>query len=1013
MNHSLPSRGSDALPSPLPLVGRAVELARLEALLESEERDASIVFLRSEGGVGKSRLAAELAERATRRRWRVARGRAYPVETGVPYALFSDAWLPILRELDSSALQVLTRGGEAELRYLFPGLGGADLDLGAVGGEDPEEFRTRLMWNFSEFVNAYAARRQPVLCVLEDLQWADESSLQLVHFLARQSVGKPVLFLCTYNDQERDRSPQLVQTERSLASMRAAEVMHLQPLTVDQVTDLIRRTFGTDGDSVRQFAAVLFGWTRGNPFFAEEIVKSLVDSGALRREGGAWIGWDAKGFDMPGSIRDAVLQRMSRHSEEARNVLDLAAIVGTRATYALLASISGLESDELLAALEELCASRILDERSEGGDVVYRFAHPLVQQIVYDGFGLARASVLHGVVAEAMEAYYGSDAPERADELAFHFARAGGGERKAKATRYLAAAGRRALERRADVEAINYLQSALERTTEGGSDGDASRAELVPLLARAHTHVGQYAEAAGLWSAALERVPADQPAHFAIRRALGMAHFWCGRHEQAHLHFDAGLEAARAAGDQTATARLLVGKAHCLHEVGRGGEALATLEPALPIAEAVGDPGLLARVHRGLALVRVWTGPPEKAQEHAERAIDLASSVGDLSIEFWARWALAVLAGMRGDTDRMEVAIGRVNELASRARSPVLKLWTSDMTVELAFGRGDWDAGIAAGKEAINSARALNQRSLLPRILVWTSQFYVARGELDIAAGLLREAEEISGLDREEGPHNVHQVVPTYIGKAHYLVGAQDFDGAIAAAEKGLEIAEGTGYVLWAIHQLLPILAEACLWADRIDRAEEVGRRMRAHAERIDHRLGLAWADACDALVQWKRGDTEGSIPRMRSAAKELDAIPMIWYSTRLRRQIAARLREIGRYAEADHELREAWSVCNRLGAKEEMDRILADYRAFPSRSGIKPPRAPSADGALPVTPEELEVARLAARGLTNGQIAEARNSAMRTVSTHLSNIYGKLEIGGPGARMRLAELVRKAGYLD
>ena len=124
------------LPDPLPLVGRTAELADLEALLENRDHGTSVVFLRGEGGVGKSRLVFELAERANRRSWQVATGRSYPVETGVPYALFSDAWLPILREMDPNTPTVLSRGGDAELRYLFPSLGAPhdDLDGMASGG---------------------------------------------------------------------------------------------------------------------------------------------------------------------------------------------------------------------------------------------------------------------------------------------------------------------------------------------------------------------------------------------------------------------------------------------------------------------------------------------------------------------------------------------------------------------------------------------------------------------------------------------------------------------------------------------------------------------------------------------------------------------------------------------------------------------------------------------------------------------------------------------------------------
>jgi tetratricopeptide (TPR) repeat protein len=936
------------------------------------------------------------------------RGRAYPVEAGIPYAIFSDAWLPVLRSLETSTRNVLSRGGDAELRYLFPALEGDRGDLDDAASADPEEFRTRIMWNFAEFVKRYSGRA-PILCLFDDLQWADDSSLQLLHLLTRQSKGHPVRFVCSYNDQERDRAARLVQTERSLTSAGIADVTHLEPLSLDHVTELVSRSFGVDVDIIREFAAVLFGWTKGNAFFVREIVRSLVSSGRIRNEAGTWVGWDAREFGMPGSIRDAIVGGMAAYSKEARTVAELAAVIGTRARYALLAAVSGLDQADMLEALEELCAHGVLDERSDGDEVVYEFHHPLVRQTLYDEFGLQRARILHGVVAVAMEEHYGADAGDHADELAFHFSRTDGGPLRAKATKYLALAGRTALERRADQEAISYLTAAAERANSEGSAGEKQQAELVPLLARAHTHLGHFDKAAQLWESSLERVAEDRPEYVTLCRSLGVTNVWRGRHREATKNFDAGLTAAARTEDTAATVRLLVAQAHGLHEVGRGAEALEALREALPLAEQVGQVHLLARVHRALTLLHVWVGPPEKASEHGARAIELAIECGDLAIEFWARWGLAVLEGMRGDTVEMARAVDEVNEIADRAHSPVLRLWTAEMAVELAFSRGDWDSGIAQGEAAISLARALSQRTLLPRLLVWTSQFYVARGDLERADALVQEAVTMSGLESADGAVDVHQVVPTYIGLAHYLVALGDYEDAIAAAEKGLEIAEGTGYILWAVHQLLPILAEACLWAGHIDRAEEVGARMRAHAERIDHRIGRAWADACDSLVQWKRGDPEGSVDLMKAAADELDAIPMIWSATRLRRQLAARLRDIGRRDDALRELDRVHDVCVQVRAGLEREKTRTMYREM----GVRPPPMPVDGGPLGLTPTELEVAKAVAKGLPNSGVAAEVGCKTRTVGTHLSNIYAKLEIGGPGARVRLGNRVREAKLID
>ncbi|MDZ7779016.1 MAG: AAA family ATPase [Gemmatimonadota bacterium] len=999
MGHHAGQVGGDSIPGPLPLVGRDADLHALWGLLDGNGRGASVAVISGEGGVGKSRLAAELARRAEGEGWSVVQGRAYPVETGVPYALFADAFLPIMREMDPARLAILSRGGEAELRRLFPALGGGERFVDDSG--DPTEFRTRLLWNFTEFTKSYG-KRSPLLLVLEDLQWADGSSLELLHFLARQVTEDPVFIVCTYNDAEREPNAQLVRTERSLMSLGVAALHRLDPLGLEDVVHLVSATFDTEATVVRDLAALLFEWTRGNAFFIEEILKSMVASGRLCREDGVWVGWDAADFSLPGSIRDAVLDRIRALSPDARTVIELAAVVGARARYPVIAALSRLEEADLLAALDELRVHGVLEEREEGDVVVYVFAHPLVRQTLYRELGLQRARVLHGRVAEALEVVHGDRALEHADELAYHFSRTDSATLRSKAAAYLTAAGRRALDRRADQEAVRYLEEARELThTESPTDEGPDRVELASLLARAKQHLGEFDEAVALWTEALEGVPAGDRKRLDLMRALGMAHFWCGRHEEAHRVLDAGFDAARVAGDAEAMVRLRVAKGHCLHEVGRGDEALETVRLALPLAEELSDAALLARVHRALELLHVWIGPPGLAHEHGHRAIELALKVGDVSVEFWARWGWAVLGGMRGDPERTHEAIAELTELADRARSPVLRLWTDELEIEFAYGRGEWDAGMALGERAITLATDLRQRTILPRLLVWTAQFHLGRGHQERARELIDRAVEMARPDQIDRPVDVHQVVPTCIGLAHYRIGVGDYAGAIEAGERGFEIAEGTGYTLWAVHRLLPVLAEACLWAGEIDRAGQIGTRLRTNAERLDHKLGLAWADACDALVRWKQGDPKGAIALMRRSSASLEEIPMIPYAARVRRQLAGRLLEIGDREGALAELKHVHETCVRLGATPELEKTRLMFR----EAGHPAPPKGSGEGLAGLTDREMEVARLTVQRLTNAEIGRRLGIAARTVSTHLSKIYGKLDIGSRG---ELADLVRE-----
>src|SRR6202165_2017700 len=280
------------------LVGRSADVALLLRTLDEAAKGAGrSVFLVGEGGIGKTRLATAAPGRAAKRGWNVAVGRSYPVETGVPYALFSDALLPLVRKLEPGTLAVLTRGGAAELTYLFPSLGAPGERERASAGADPSELKARLLWNFTQFLGRLSAK-QPLLIILENLQWADASSLELLHFVARQIGTQKIVLIGTYNEAERDSNPVLRSTEQSLLRLGSLTVQKLAPLQIADVEDLVQQTFEVDKNGTRHFTAMLYDWTRGNPFFVEETLKSLVDTGALEKRDGRWTGWEMEALQL-------------------------------------------------------------------------------------------------------------------------------------------------------------------------------------------------------------------------------------------------------------------------------------------------------------------------------------------------------------------------------------------------------------------------------------------------------------------------------------------------------------------------------------------------------------------------------------------------------------------------------------------------------------------------------------------------------------------------------------------
>lgn len=988
------------------LVGREQELAILTGALDAARRGGGSVHLvTGEGGVGKTRLTVAVGERARERGFAVVTGRAFPVETGIPYALFADGFVPLMRELSPASLQTLSRGAVTELGLLFPTLKaeGAPPTSSVTTGD----LKSRLLDSFAQFLGRLA-ERQPLLLVLENLQWADPSSIDLFHFVARRARAHPMVVLSTYNDTQLEGNRGLRAAEQSLLSLGALERHTLLPLDRDETEALICAIAGESPAAIGDFADRIHVRTRGNPFFIRETFQALVGAGRLRREGERWVGWETEHLALPDSIRDALALRHGLLSAGAKRIVAIAAAVGTHVPHVLLVRLGGLDAPVLLSAIDELLRERLFEETDGAVGPAYLFTHPLLQEMLYSELSRARKQLLHAEIADALEAQYGVEAMARAEELAVHFRRARAPSHHARALRYLTEAGRLAMARGANREAVESLEAARELAERDGDEAtrDAVLSPVLALLARGWNRLGDYAGASRIWreglAAAVERGDAARVA--TLERRLGVAAVRSGDVHGALAHLERGLAAASRAADRHAEASVRLARSEVLMDIGRGEEAGADLRQALVIAEALDDPRLLARVHLALQSLSVWQGPRDGAQRHGARAIAFAKACEDTHSVWAAEWTLAMNAGLTGDAPGTAQHLAEARRLAEELRSPLLRLWTAEVRIEYLSGTGEWDEALALADRSIEEARAFSQRLLLPRLLVWSALIHLGRGDFTDAKRRIDEAWQLSGADRatDDGSLNVHSVVLAHIGLGYYHLYRREYRQALEIGERGLAIADRTGYSVWAVYRLLPLLAETCLWLNAWESAAAYAKRLRAEGELLGHPLALAWANATDALLMRFLGDVAGAVRRLREAAEALEAIPFTEHAARLRRKLAEPLVQLGDTPGAIAELRSVHGVFARLGATPALDEVREKLREL----GVRPPaKAVSAGiGIGALTAREIEIAGLVAVRKSNKEIGAALGISARTVGTHLANIYQKV---GADSRGALTDLVR------
>ncbi len=649
-----------------------------------------------------------------------------------------------------------------------------------------------------------------------------------------------------------------------------------------------------------------------------------------------------------------------------------------------------------------MSSKRVIEEIPLTGETAYDFSHPILQQVTYSSLGAARARLMHGQIAESMETFYGASASTHAGELAFHFARSG--SLAPKAVKYLSEAGRKALDAYANREADAFLTSAMQQTESAGAE-QSGKASIIRNLARAKQRLGEYDAALQLWGEARKSASADNdwPSVSDIDYRMGLACFWIGSFDDALAHYDDGLKAASLVSDNSSAVRLYLARAICLQELGKIDAAKAEAESALREAELSGSDAMQSRAHRALLLLYAWTGPADVAREHGAKAIRFAEASREKMLEWTAHWGLAVLAGLTGHASDVPEHIQACQRLEEQLKSPLLPLWTAELSIQYASWMGDWDEGLATGERTIALARTLNQRTLLPRLLVWTGLIYLWRHDLPRARQYFDEAWNLSGAGTAtEHRIDVQTVVPAHMGLAAYHLETDDLAEAIRIGEAGLELADKLGYVAWILQWLLPVIGEAALWINDFERSERHCARMRRDGEKLSNPIAVAMADAGDAMLLLLRdSNPEAAVPLLRSGIAALESVPIPDVASRLRRALAQALDEAGEPDEALKELRIAHQAFAKLGAAGELENVRNEIRKL----GSRPPPRNTAEGMGGLTGRELEIARMVASRKSNREIGDALDISARTVSTHLSNIFAKL---GVASRGELTDFIRE-----
>ena len=443
----------------LPFAGRDEVF---EQLVDSWKRCATggfeVVLLAGEPGIGKTRLAQELATRVHGGDGIVLGGRS-DEDVAVPFQAFGAALDWFVRQVDPGDRLDALGEYPGDLVRLVPELARLVEGLPEALDDDAEVERFRLFQAVGSWLSVGGVDR-PRMLVLDDLHWADKPTLLLLrHLISNPPAG--LLVLCTYRDTDVDRTHPLSSMLADFRRMPAVTRIALDGLGDDGVRDLLIRTGGHDLDETGlAFAARVHRETSGNPFFLGEVLRHLTETGALYERDGRWVS-DLSPDDagIPEGIREVVGRRLSRLGDDVEGVLRSAAVIGYEFDVDLLADVVGRDADDVLDALDTAAAANLVIEI---GVDRHRFAHALVRETLHEELSSSRRARQHRKVAEALEARHADDIDAVVTELATHWAEASAGGDPARAIELALRAGELAEERSAHENAARWFEQALE-----------------------------------------------------------------------------------------------------------------------------------------------------------------------------------------------------------------------------------------------------------------------------------------------------------------------------------------------------------------------------------------------------------------------------------------------------------------------------------------------------------------------------------------------------------------------
>ena len=712
-------------------VGRASEMeALLGGLGGAVAGRGRLILVGGEPGIGKSRLADELAARSRERGARVLWGRCWEVGGAPAYWPWVQPIRSCLRDLDREAVRAHLGDGAGHVARMVPEVRELLADVPPSSALDTDEARFQLFDATARFLGN-VARAQPLVVILDDIHAADVPSLLLLRFLASTLHDSHLLMVATYRDGDHGPGHPLTTALAELSREPATTRLQLRGLTRSDVARFIELT--TARPPPHRLVAAIHEQTEGNPLFVGEVVRLLVREGRLEQPSTS----DHRRLGIPTGVRQVIGQRLGHLSPECMRVLGPASVLGREFALIALERLTGVGADRLLHLLSEAIDARAVGE-VPGAPGRWRFSHAVIRDVLYEDLGGPQRVQLHHTTSEVLERLYSADLEPNLAELAHHCFEAAPGGAVGKAIDYARRAGERAIRLLAHEEAVRLFRMALAALALERTADETMECELLLSLGDALMRAGDAPAAKDSFRAAAaiaRRLGLPRPL---ARAALGYGgRFVWSATRGDHLLVELLDDAARMLGDAPSALAIRVQArlAAALRDAPtQSARRHALSEHALAVARQLGDAATLAYALEVRTVILCGPDDIDARLALAAEMLRLAESSGDRERRLEAHHWRLMAFWEQGDARGLEVEVAAQTSVAEELRQPA-QLWYATTTRAMhALFVGRFDAAEALISRALElgtPAQSWNANQSF-----WLQSF-----------ALRRERGELSGLE--------------------------------------------------------------------------------------------------------------------------------------------------------------------------------------------------------------------------------------------------------------------------